>query len=513
MIPFAIPPVGPAAALDVEPQHVSATSSRMWQFHAEHVLGTRLDVLVNSRSATLAAEAAAAARAEIARLERVFNHRRGDSEVTQLNRSRRARVSPELFAVVQASEIWRAVTRGAFDARIGALLRLWASEAAADRRSIEHVLDGLRRATIRLNPATLHVELSRGVELSFDAVAKGYIVDAALNAARRAVPAISGVAISIGGDLRCWGASADRHGWRVDIPDATVPTMNAPLVDSLALHNAAIATSGRGPRDCIGDSLRSNTISPFTGQPVRDIVSASVVSSHAMDADAIATACMVLPPEQSLAIIDSLEGVAARITDAQGQVHTSSDWPTLRLAAVAPEELVAERKSKSSLPEDRRWPTDWVLSIDYTAPPREVAKRQSDFRSPYMAMWVTDAQNKPVRTVLMVGRELEWQRDNFVWWGINRARTKELVSLRSLPTSVSGRYPVYWMGVDDNGNPVPTGKYTLHLETSQERGKHHYRSVPLELGRKGFREELPRLEGSGGIEIFYGHPSERYKHP
>jgi FAD:protein FMN transferase len=502
--------------LDAQPQ-LSSSSSRVWRFSDEYVLGTRLEVLVNSYSAELAAQSAAIVRGEIDRLEKIFNHRRLDSELSTLNRSRRARVSPELFAVVQGSELWRAITRGAFDARMGELLRLWSTPIAPGRESIERALHGIRGSRVSLDPEALHVTLTAGVSLALDAVAKGYIVDAALNAVRRAVPVVEGLAISIGGDLRCWGSGADRRGWRVGIPEAMNPALNAPLGDSLVLRNVAIATSGRGPRDRIGGQCRSTTISPFTGEPVRDILAASVVSSHAMDADAIATACMVLSAEQSLALIERLEGVAARITDAAGQVHTSSSWPTVQLAATSPEEHMAqlegeggrERSKKSALPANQRWPTDWVLSIDYTAPPRQ-SKRSADFRSPYMAMWITDEKNTPVRTVLMVGRELDWQRDNFVWWGINRARSKELVELRSLPTSVSGRYPVYWAGMDDDGNQVPTGKYTLHLETSQERGKHNYRNVTLELGRTGFRQELPKLEGSGGIEIFYGHPSDRY---
>ena len=498
--------------LDAEHQHVSSTASRLWQFHDEYVLGTRLEVLVNSRSGVLAAESARVARAEIDRLERVFNHRREDSEISALNRSRSARASPALFEVVQASELWRALTGGAFDARMGDLLHLWRTELTPNPELIERALHALRGGAIRLDPAEHRIDLPAGVALSFDALAKGYIIDAALEAARLAVPAIEGIAIAIGGDIRCWGVGADGCGWRVGIPEPALVAMNAPLADSVVLHNAAIATSGRGPRDRFGGGLRSSTISPLTGRPVQDIVAASVVSSHAMDADAIATACMVLSPERSLAIVDQLEGVAARITDSRGQVHTSAHWPKLQLAATSPEMHIAQAKPKKSLPENIAWPSEWVLSIDYTAPPRQIAKRQSDFRSPYMAMWITDEHNKPVRTVLMVGRELDWQRDNFVWWGINRARTKELVKLRSLPTSVSGRYSVYWAGVDDDGNPVPMGKYTLHLETSQERGKHNYRSVTLELGRKSFREELPKLEGSGGIETFYGHPSERYKY-
>jgi len=522
MIPFAIAPLGADVALDPaldRPQHASSTSPAIWQFRDEYVLGTQLEVLVNSHSAILAAAAARVARNEIDRQERIFSQRHADSELSLLNRSRSARVSVELFEVVRASEVWRAISNGAFDARMGELLRLWAMASWPARDAIERVRENLQNSTLGLDPAERRIELSKGAVLSLDAVAKGYIVDQALNAARRAAPAIEGIAISIGGDVRCWGKGADCRGWRVGIADATIPAINAPLVDSLVLRNAAIATSGRGPRDCVGDRLRSSTISPFTGQPVREIVSASVVSSHAMDADAIATACMVLPPAKSLAMIEALEGTAARITDAAGRVHTSSTWPTLQLAATSPEQQIAQADGQGSVQRNKNrapqvnphWPAEWVLSIDYTAPPRQ-AKRNADFRSPYMAMWITDEKNNPVRTVLMVGRELDWQRDNFVWFGMNRVRSKELVELRSLPTSVSGRYPVYWAGMDDNGKPVPVGKYTLHLETSQERGKHNYRSATLELGRNSFREELPKLEGSGGIAIFYGHPSERYNY-
>jgi len=499
----------PTSITEAEQPAPPSSRSRIWQFHDEYVLGTSLDVVVNAPSAVIAATAADTIAKEIERLNNVFNHRDSGSELSVLNRTRKARVSPAMFAVVHASEQWRKISRGAFDARIGTLLQLWSSLAAPSTDVIANALATLQSADVRLDARSLHVELPFGVTLSLDAIAKGYIVDAAINAARRGVPLIEGLAVSIGGDLRCWGVGPNAGGWRVGIPDATHVATNAPLGDTLVLRNAAIATSGRGPRDRVGNTLRSTTISPLTGEAVRGIISASVVASHAMDADAIATACMVLPVDASLALIEQLQGVAARITDAQGQVHHSSQWPTLQLAATTPDEHISPKARKSAT--NASWPTDWVLSIDYTAPPRQ-SKRSADFRSPYMAMWVTDENNKPVRTVLMVGRELDWQRDNFVWFGMNRARSKELVKLRSLPTSVSGRYSMYWAGMDDDGKPVPLGKYTVHLETRQERGKHNYRSVTVELGRDGFREDLPKLEGSGGVELFYGHPSERFKY-
>ena len=219
MIPLALPSSLTAGALEIEHQQDSSTQSRLWRFHDEYVLGTRLEVLVNSHSAVLANEAANAARREIERLNHVFNHRRSDSEVSALNRSRLANASADLFAVVKLSETWRNITRGAFDGRMGALLRLWDADTAPDRLSIDDALAAVRESKVALDPVERQIELSSTAVLSLDAVAKGYIVDAALTAARRAVPAIEGLAIGIGGDIRCWGESPDRRGWRIGIPD------------------------------------------------------------------------------------------------------------------------------------------------------------------------------------------------------------------------------------------------------------------------------------------------------
>ena len=79
-----------------------------------------------------------------------------------------------------------------------------------------------------------------------------------------------------------------------------------------------------------GEERRSHTIDPRTGYPVQhSVLSATVVSSTCMRADALATACMVLGEEEALAMIDRAGNAACYLLVAQGDslvAVTSQNW-------------------------------------------------------------------------------------------------------------------------------------------------------------------------------------------
>jgi len=341
--------------------------------------------------------------------------------------------SPELDEVMAAAEAMRTASNGAFDARLG--------------------LNG---------------------------IAKGYIVDRALAAGLAAAP-VKGMLVDIGGDMACKGIAPD-GAWIVGLTDPQLPYDNAPLVCEVALQDQAIATSGLGPRG-------QQTTDPRTGLPPTNF-SATVVAATAMQADAFATALLVLDPEEGAALADRTPGIEAQITGADGAVTTTSGWLRLAQNTLPP-------KREASKP----W-ANWQALTTFTAP-RRVLERDPDFRSPYVAMWVTDKNNKPVRTLILVGRKPDWQRDNYIWWALYKTRNTRLVDVRSMSTSLSGQYNVFWDGVDDDGKPVALGDYILHVETSREKGKHTYRTMPVTFGKASFKAALPKTEEGGGIAIAF----------
>lgn len=207
----------------------------------------------------------------------------------------------------------------------------------------------------------------------------------------------------------------------------------------------------------------------------------------------------MLPFDKASDLIKSSPDAAARLTLSDGSVRFLGGWQDLQTPDLVPAQL--------SLPASNaeKWHEGWQALATFTAPRRQL-ERDPDFRSPYLAMWITDKKGNPVRTLLLIGTRKDWHKDNFVWWSSNRPRAEKFVSARSMSTSGAGVYNVFWDGVDDNGDPVEPGEYVLHVETSREKGLHTLRSLPLDFSQpEYFEAELETSEESGGLKVMFDH--------
>lgn len=473
-----------------------------------NVLGTLAEFVVTAPNREGARLATGAALAEITRLDCVLSSYRPDSELRHLNRAREMRVSPDLFAVLSQAEELQERSGGAFSVRMGAVETLWRTadvrppDAAELRRSVKAA-----QQKPYLDHANRTVGRPEGLVFSVDALAKGYIVDRALDAARGTV-AHSGLLIDIGGDLRCHGSPGFQESWHVGLADARLPYANAPIVTQVKLRDQAIATSGRGVRDrIIGGTAYGTTLSPQSGMPVTGHLAASVVAPTTAEADSLATALLVMPPEQGL-LLAAQSGAQARITLADGAVLTTAGWAHLE-AGSSPQPLGAAAGLLNVADNDRPslrpngWVSDWALQIYYEAF-IDLRNRASDYRSPYLVMWISDKSGRPVRTLIIIGKDPEYQRDNYIWWRLYGGRAQKMVEVRSGPTSLSGQYPTFWPGFDDSYSAVAPGEYLLNIETSRERGEHTFRSVPVTIGRKAFEYDIKPTADMGAIKLVFG---------
>lgn len=448
-----------------------------WRFHADHVLGTSLDLAVVASKPLAAALAIDAARTEIARLDRILSAWRSDSELMALNAASTLSVSPELFAVISLCEKMRDVTGGAYSARIGRLLEA-CNDSAKDPARLAVKIEA---ADLHLDADTRTITRPRDVVFAVDGLAKGYIIDRAL-AAARCVPGVDGVMVDIGGDLKCWGAAPDGKSWRIGLVDAANPADNAPARFHLLVSNQAVATSGRSARGQL-------TVSPLTGSRLDHVAYATAVADSAAEADALATAFSVLPPNQAIALADHLPNVAARIVTKEGDTLTSSRWQ----CAGAPHPVSVVQAGGG-------WPAGFGLNIEYEVPKISAGT----YHNPYIAMWITDENRTLIRTLLVLGKETRWKEENYIYWRRFGRNDVKLVDSVSRPTRAPGQYNIKWDGLDDAGKKVPQGKYVLNIEASREKGGHTVQRLELTLGPDGAVVEAKPDGEVGRVRATYG---------
>lgn len=454
----------------------SEAPAQTWQFHLDHVLGTSFDMAVEAPTRAEAEFAFAAATSEIARLDRVLSGWREDSELSSLNRAGAAHVSPDLFSVVSSCEAWRTRTGGAFSARLGDVEAAWASasDEAPDAAGLCAAAERADAADVRLDRTSRAVALD-GVRLAPDALAKGYVIDAALAAARRAAPCASAMLVDIGGDMACFG---DRE-WKIGVADPAQRADNAPPAELIRVVDGALAVSGPGPRDRMVEGVaRSHLLDASTGQPAPRR-QAAVLAADAVTADALATALAVMPREQGLALAEATPGVEALILEG-GDRWPTSGWNACQAPAALPAGMGVE--------------------VTYNLPKIEAA----NYRKPFVIVWVTDAEKNPIKTLLITGKKAEWQEDNYVWWRRYGRKDPKQVEAMGQPTRAPGRYTVAWDGTDASGKRAPQGTYLIHIEAAREHGGHAYQTIEVKLGAAPAAGQAPAKDELGASAVRYG---------
>jgi thiamine biosynthesis lipoprotein len=485
----------------------SPSSAAVHRFHDDYVLGTSMDFAIVGVDAASAMRALVAARSEISRLDAVLSGWRADSELAQLNASTGpVPVSEDLYRVIDQCETWRTVCDGAFSARVGGVEAIWKTAEGLGTAPASSALEKAARrdeaARVSLDPATRMIDRA-GVTFAVDALAKGYVIDAAAAAALRAAPGAAGLMVDIGGDMRCLGAGPARTGWRIGVAQGAAAD-NARPARMIAVTDKAVATSGAGARDrTIADCAYSHTLSPSSGRPI-DRSTVTVAAPLAADADALATALAVMPVEKGLALAARFAGVEARILAADGTEHRSAGWDALLLPLTTAAGPMSGGLTKAALNGAAPWPAGFEVEVQYEIPQLAIGR----YRPPFVAVWITDQRGQLVRTLFHLGtRPRRFLDSNYIWWkafGADDPAMQDKLDSVTRPSRQPGRYTAVWDGKDDAGQPVGQGRYTINIETSREHGDHSYQTIPLDLGAKPASGSAPAGVEAGPAAARYG---------
>lgn len=248
----------------------------------------------------------------------VFNPR---GLVTLINNNITDSVDNDFCFLFEKSQQASRRSGGLFDPTVGPLVELW----GFGRKKLPEVVQpdsaDIMKARLTVGILDCSIEGNKllkkhpDTQFNFSAIAKGFGCDKIADMFRR--NGVTDFLIEIGGEIRTGGCNPNMKEWVVQI--------DAPVVDNGVLHlelakirvsDCGVATSGNyrnNRRDNTG-TLIGHTISPLTGYPViTDVLSATVITPTAAEADAMATACMAMDGNSALSMINAIDNAEALI--------------------------------------------------------------------------------------------------------------------------------------------------------------------------------------------------------
>tara|TARA_B100001142_G_C14331041_1_gene654132 strand:+ start:569 stop:1465 length:897 start_codon:yes stop_codon:yes gene_type:complete len=238
------------------------------------------------------------------------------------------RVGNDFIHILNKSIYYNDITNGAFDITVKPFVELWGFGAAGSLDSIptdqeiDNLLSYIGIDNIIINKNYLHK--IGDVNVDFSAIAKGYAVDEISSYLNRMD--IQNHMVEIGGELKVSGSNRDGNSWLIGLQD---PNKNevSPLVN-ITLTDKGMATSGNYRNYyTVNGKKYAHIISPITGRPIKNnILSVTVISDDCLDADALATALMVMNTDQGLKLIENLEDTEAFYTLENNKILYSSGF-------------------------------------------------------------------------------------------------------------------------------------------------------------------------------------------
>lgn len=279
--------------------------------------------------------------AKIEEAERILSHWRPDATLYQLNASLSSEpipIPPSLHELLKHAKWTYKQTGGAFDPTIAPLVNLWGfGPVSTNRLSIprQKEIDETMQVTGMNQLELLNGFMVRkkhpAVQIDLSASAKGDIIDQVCEMLDRRK--LGNYLVEIGGEIRARGNGKSGEGWTIGLEDGSEGKSNG--LPTVNLLNYSVATSGTYRQSKPNpNSVKpaSHLIDPRTGRPVEhNLVAVNVLAPMARDADALATALMILGPEEGMRKAEEMDLVARfclREGNESRQDHTTT-WRRL----------------------------------------------------------------------------------------------------------------------------------------------------------------------------------------
>ena len=289
------------------------------------LMGTRVDIALESPQPDRLQPALNAAYREMTRLSDMMNHYSPTSAVSAINAA--AGIAPvaieaELMQVLRMAQAVSHRSQGCFDITVASIKGWRFSNEARSMPSPEDIVRQLPLVDYRqlvLNPREQTAFLKRqGMRIDLGGIAKIYILDAGMRVLRQ--QGVHSAMINGGGDVLVMGSHQGQP-WRIGVRDPREPST---LIGTIELNDGIVASSGDYERFFEHDGRRYHHIlDPRTGYPTQGLHGVTLVAQRLEQINGLGAAIMVMGHEKGQSLVRHSPGLDAMWVRQNGQVWLS----------------------------------------------------------------------------------------------------------------------------------------------------------------------------------------------
>jgi len=256
---------------------------------------------------------------EIERIENLFNRFDSSSAISMINRMagmQEVSVNSEIYDLIKRSIDYSRISGGAFDITVAPLVELWdkakREKKLPDPEDIKETLKAVGYKNIVLNDERMSIIfVNKDAKIDLGGIVKGYAIDKVKDVLLSF--GIDNALINVGGNIYALGSLNDNNKWKIGIRH---PRDNKAILYKLELNDRAVSTSGDYERFFILNGRRfSHILNPLTGYPADCIISVTVITPSAEQADVLSTAVFVSGKDRGMELIKSIEKAEVFVFD------------------------------------------------------------------------------------------------------------------------------------------------------------------------------------------------------
>lgn len=260
--------------------------------------------------------------------EDLFSSSNPSSDIYKINHSKAnpVAVSTDTIYILERAIYYSHLSDGLFDPTIYSVSQLWdfhdinnpVPSAASIKAALEHVdykninIDATN-CTITLNDPKASIDVG--------GIAKGFIADKLCESLRSTN--ITGAIVNIGGDISTIGTKANSAPFTIGVYNPCEEITNL----GVRINNESIATSGTYERMLEANgTIYHHILNPHTGYSAdTDLVSATIITKKAIDADSLCTIAILLGSDDTLSLINSIDDAECILIQTDGTVLYSDN--------------------------------------------------------------------------------------------------------------------------------------------------------------------------------------------